>query len=279
MPEAAKPAGDTVASWLARHGGLPRLELELLLCRHLDLTRAGLTANPDQPVEGAPHATLTRDVGRLSRGEPLAYILGEREFWDFTLEVSPAVLIPRPETETLVEEALARLQPGDRVLDLGTGSGAIAIALARAAEAAVVAVDASTPALEVAARNAARLGATVEFRHGNWFEPVPERFRMIAANPPYVAEGDPHLKALAFEPMEALISGPDGLRDLDIIIANAPDHLAPGGWLLVEHGWDQADAVARRFRAVGFEAVSAVPDLGGQPRVTAGRLTGDPNHG
>ena len=172
MPAAQSDRPVTVASWLEANRPLPRLELELLLGRHLQATRAGLMANPDQRLDDAHLGALTRDVERLSRGEPLAYILGQRDFWNFTLEVSPAVLIPRPETETLVEEALARLRPGDRVLELGTGSGAIAIALARAGAAKVVAVEASGPALEVAARNAVRLGANIELRRGNWFEPV-----------------------------------------------------------------------------------------------------------
>jgi release factor glutamine methyltransferase len=250
--------GPTVAEWLAAHRHLPRLELELLLCRHLAVPRAGLIAAPDQPLDGACLAPLTRDVQRLADGEPLAYITGERGFWDFVVEVTPSVLIPRPETETLVEQALARLAPGDRALDLGTGSGAIAIALAR---------------------NTARLAPSIELRESDWFAKVPERFQLITANPPYVAAGDPHLAALHYEPREALVSGPHGLDDLAIIIADAPTHLTVGGWLMVEHGYDQADPVAEGFQAAGFDAVSLITDLGGQPRVTMGRWTGGTPHG
>jgi release factor glutamine methyltransferase len=271
--------GPTVAEWLAAHRHLPRLELELLLCRHLAVPRAGLIAAPDQPLDGACLAPLTRDVQRLADGEPLAYITGERGFWDFVVEVTPSVLIPRPETETLVEQALARLAPGDRALDLGTGSGAIAIALARRGDVQVLAVDVSRQALAVAARNTARLAPSIELRESDWFAKVPERFQLITANPPYVAAGDPHLAALHYEPREALVSGPHGLDDLAIIIADAPTHLTVGGWLMVEHGYDQADPVAEGFQAAGFDAVSLITDLGGQPRVTMGRWTGGTPHG
>lgn len=279
MSEAFTEGVPTVAAWLTAHRHLPRLELELLLCRHLVVPRAGLIAAPDRPLDDACLAPLTRDVARLARGEPLAYITGEREFWDFIVEVTPSVLIPRPETETLVEQALAKLAPGDRALDLGTGSGAIAIALARRGDIQVLAVDASRRALVVAAANTARLAPSIELRESDWFAKVPERFQLITANPPYVAAGDPHLAALQYEPREALVSGRDGLDDLGIIIADAVAHLTPGGWLMVEHGYDQADPVAARFHAAGFDAVRLVKDLGGQPRVTMGRWTEDTHHG
>jgi release factor glutamine methyltransferase len=187
------------------------------------------------------------------------------------LTVTPAVLIPRPETETLVEQALSRIRPGDRLLDLGTGSGAIAIALARHTESTVVAIDRSEAALTVARANAARLDVDVEFKLSCWFEDLDGVFNLIVANPPYVAAADPHLPALRFEPAEALIGGPDGLLELARIITGAPDYLNAQGWLLVEHGYDQAEGVAELFRRTGFKSIELVHDLGGQPRVTIGQ--------
>ncbi|MGE0624593.1 MAG: peptide chain release factor N(5)-glutamine methyltransferase [Pseudomonadales bacterium] len=265
----------TLAGWLARHTGLPRLDRELLLCHHLQLNRAVLIASPERPVDPARLEQLDRDAGRLAAGEPLAYLTGERGFWDFTLKVTPDVLIPRPETETLVEAALARLHPGDRVVDLGTGSGAIAIALARSAGAAVVAVDISPAALTVARENAARLKAAVTFVEGDWLAGLEGRFRMIVANPPYVADGDPHLDALTHEPARALLGGADGLDALRRIVRQSPHYLEPGGWLLLEHGYDQAEAVGNLLAAAGFADIALVRDLGGQPRVTLGRLGAD----
>jgi release factor glutamine methyltransferase len=190
--------------------------------------------------------------------------------------VSPGVLVPRPDTETLVDWALS-LMPDKlpcRVLDLGTGSGAIALALQhQRPQAEVTAVDASQDALAVARANARQLGLSVHFEHGSWFEPVAsQRFDLIVSNPPYIADGDHHLAALRFEPLSALTSGPDGLDDLRQIVAEAPAHLAPGGWLLLEHGFDQHEAVQALLRSAGFAEVSTRHDLGGQPRCTGGRL-------
>jgi len=275
--------GVTVTQWLEQHRHLPHLEREWLLCHHLGLDRSSLLTHPEQTIDSRTEQQLDAHVLRLSKGEPLAYLLGERGFWDFTLTVSPAVLVPRPETETLVEQALVRTQSGDRVLDLGTGSGAIAIALSREIEAReadvwILAVDRSEAALEIARDNANRLAPSVEFRLSDWFQQIGGTFNVIVANPPYVAEADPHLPDLAFEPQTALVSGPDGLDDLRTIIGCAPDHLLPGGWLLVEHGYDQAADVERLFGDTGFENIELIEDLGGQPRVTAGRRK-DTGHG
>ena len=260
----------TLAGWLGRHAELPVSDRDFLLCHHLDIDRAALALETERPIDAATWDALEADVQRLACGEPLAYVLGEWSFWDFDLTVSPAVLVPRPETEILVEAALAKAHAGDRVLDLGTGSGAIAIALARMQTLEMLAVDASAAALEIARANASRLGADVRLTQSDWFSSVAGSFDLIVANPPYVAEDDPHLPALRFEPDTALVSGPEGLDDLRRIIRSAPEHLNPGGWLLVEHGYDQQESVAALFAAAGFEAIECLQDLGGRPRVTLG---------
>lgn len=261
----------TLAGWLERHAGLPASDRDFLLCHRLGLDRAALMLAPARAIDTDTWHTLEADAARLTDGEPLAYVLGEWSFWDFDLIVSPAVLIPRPETETLVEAALTRAHPGARVLDLGTGSGAIAIALARSQALDVLAVDASAAALEVARKNAARLDAAVTFVTSDWFSGVTGLFDLIVANPPYVAELDPHLPDLVFEPDSALVSGPEGLDALRRIVGEAPGHLESGGWLLVEHGYDQKETVGDLFAAAGLEAIECLQDLGGHPRVTLGR--------
>ena len=217
-------------------------------------------------------------LARRQAGEPVAYLTGTQGFWTLELEVSPATLIPRPETELLVELALARspVDAGARIADLGTGSGAIGLAIAKERpRAAVIATDASRAALEVARRNATRNRiATVEFREGDWLAPLAgETFDLIASNPPYIADGDPHLGEgdLRFEPPSALSSGADGLDAIRRIVRDAPAHLASGGWLLLEHGWDQGEAVRALLEAAGFMDVETAQDLEGRDRVTLGR--------
>lgn len=262
-----------VRGWLEQHADLPRIERELLLCHHLGVGRAALLATPEQCIEADQLAGLSASAERVAAGEPLAYLLGEAGFWDFLLTVSPAVLIPRPETETLVEQALARVRSGDKLLDLGTGSGAIAIALARHSQTLVTAVDRSEAALTLARANASKLNVEVDFKHSDWFDAVCGEFNLIVANPPYIAAADPHLPSLRFEPADALISGPQGLDDLSHIITAAPEYLSRNGWLLVEHGYDQAVAVAELFQRAGFTSIELIHDLGGQARVTLGKLT------
>jgi len=257
--------------------GLPRLEAQMLLLHALGQppqARAWLLAHDDDalPADAATrlHALATR---RLA-GEPMAYLTGEKHFHGLGLRVDARVLDPRDDTETLVDWALALLPPDAprRVLDLGTGSGAIALAIARARpRARVTAVDASADALAVARANAGRLGLALELRHGDWLAPVAdERFDLIVSNPPYIAEGDAHLPALAHEPRGALVSGADGLDDLRRIVATAPAHLAPGGWLLLEHGWDQAAAVHALLTDAGFTQVQSRRDLAGIERCSGG---------
>ncbi|WP_394695419.1 peptide chain release factor N(5)-glutamine methyltransferase [Pseudoxanthomonas japonensis] len=257
-----------------------RHEAEQLLLHVLGRDRAWLFAHGDDPLPASGAATLDAWLARRASGEPLAYLLGRRGFWTLDLQVSPATLIPRPETERLVELALERL-PDDRplrVADLGTGSGAIALALASERPLAqVVATDLSGDALRVAQANAeTNRIANVAFRHGSWLAPLAgERFDLIASNPPYIADGDPHLGQgdLRFEPPTALSSGADGLDAIREIVATAPAHLLPGGWLLLEHGWDQGEAIRALLLAAGFVDIATETDLEQRDRVTLGRIT------
>lgn len=262
---------ETLASWHERHAGLGRLERDSLIYHHLGLNRAASLTEPNRIIKPEALDRLETDSQRLREGEPLAYILGEWSFWDFDLKITPAVLVPRPETETLVEAALARCRPQDQILDMGTGSGAVAIALARTSQADVTALDVSREALCIARENAERAGAAVRFVHSDWYGGIDRTFNLIVSNPPYVAEQDPHLDELGYEPERALVSGPEGLNDLTRIIQQAPEFLVAGGWLLVEHGYDQAEPVDSLFTAAGFEEITLIRDLGDRPRVTAGR--------
>jgi release factor glutamine methyltransferase len=267
----------TVAQALqqAQQRGVDRLDARMLLCTLLEQTTSWLLSH-DQ--DALPPETRERYLALLQRradGEPLAYLLGDKAFFGLTLRVTPDTLIPRPDTETLVEWALT-LIPDDqatRVIDLGTGSGAIALALAHERpQAQLTAVDASAGALNVARDNAQSLGLNVRFVHGSWLTPLAgERFDLIVSNPPYIAEGDPHMAALRFEPTSALTSGADGLEDIRHIIQQAPAHLNAQAWLLLEHGYDQAVAVAQLLQARGFANVSTRFDLGGQARCTGGQ--------
>jgi release factor glutamine methyltransferase len=253
------------------------LAAEVLLAHALDQPRSALIAHGERAVEALAIARYRSLIARHAAGEPLAYLTGEREFWSLPLTVTRAVLIPRPETELVVERALALLAESDsrraqlRVADLGTGSGAIALAVAsERPHWALTASDCSAGALEVARANAVRLGlARIEFLAGNWFEPLAgRRFDAILANPPYVAEEDEALGALRHEPAAALIAGPDGLEALRHLIAHAPEHLERGAWLVLEHGADQAGAVAAALVAAGYARVRCQRDLAGRERVT-----------
>lgn len=266
-----------VAQALAGCGLDPR-EARLLLAEASGFSQASVIAHPERDL--APEAsTLFADwAARRRSGEPVAYLLRRREFYGLPLVVTPAVLIPRPETELLVELALARLADDEAAsaVDLGTGSGAVALAIKRhRPRAKVVATEASSEALEVARRNAARLALAIELRHGRWFEPLAgERFDLVVSNPPYVADGDPHLAEgdLRFEPRSALAAGLDGLDALNAIIAGAAAHLHPGGWLLLEQGLGQDGAVRELLTHAGFEGIDSWPDLAGIARVTGGKL-------
>ena len=272
MPEAL-----TCAQAIAAAGslGVDRLDAQLLLLHVLGKPhgeRAWLIAHDRDLLSPEASERFRALCQRRAGGEPLAYIVGQHEFFGLPLAVDPRVLIPRPDTETLVSWALEVLPAGAaKVLDLGTGSGAIALALKHARPAADVnAIDASAGAVAVARSNAAALGLAVSIEISRWFEQVDGRFDVIVSNPPYVREGDPHLTALGHEPIQALTAGADGLSDLRQIIATAPAHLQAGGWLLLEHGYDQAEAVRQLLQAQGFEAVTSRDDLAGIQRCSGG---------
>lgn len=261
-----------------RWPGLEPVDLRILLQHVLGVRHAYLIAHSERVLTSDEIKAFESLLHRRLEGEPVAYLIGRREFFGRDFSVTPAVLIPRPETELLVESGLARAERlvRPRILDLGTGSGCIAITLAlERADALLTAVDASEAALQIARTNAERLAAAnVEFRLGAWFDPVAgERFDLVVGNPPYVSRDDPHLLSgdVRFEPRNALASGPAGLDDLTHIIATAARFLVDDGWLLLEHGWDQADAVAALLDAAGFADVFLAHDLAGLPRVSGGR--------
>jgi len=271
----------------ARQAGLDRFDAQALLSWLLDRPRSWLLAHADESLEAGQAARFDEALVRRLAGEPLAYLRGRHEFFGLDLAVSPAVLVPRADTETLVAWALELLASTGTVgigaatsdvLDLGTGSGAIALALAQhAPHARVSAVDASAAALAVARANGAALGLHVACYLGDWFDALPDasaRFDLIVANPPYIADGDPHLAALAHEPRLALASGADGLDAIGRIVAAAPNRLRAGGWLLLEHGHTQGDAVAALLTRAGFRQVGLRCDLAGRPRCTGGCIGG-----
>lgn len=295
----APPRSLRAALRAAQTAGLDRLDAQWLLLHALGRPpeeRAWLLAHDDDTLDPAAAARYAALCRRRIGGEPLAYLIGERGFYGLALRVDARVLDPRPDTETLVDWALAVLPAGRgaRVIDLGTGSGAIALAIQHARPAAAVwGLDTSPDALAVAAANGRRLGLPVRWLRGRWWAdwsrwpppaqtdgtgdgaPWPARFDLVVANPPYLRADDPHLDALRHEPAGALVGGVDGLDDLRAIVAGAPAHLVPHGWLLLEHGWDQADAVAALLRRHGFTDIDHRRDLGGHRRCTGGRWPDD----
>jgi release factor glutamine methyltransferase len=272
-------SGLTIAQALsaAQAQGLERLDAQLLLLHALGRAthdRAWLLAHDSDALDELVESGFQTLCRRRLAGEPCAYLTGHKEFFGLTLAVDARVLVPRPDTETLVEWGLACLsqRSGATVLDLGTGSGAIALAIkAKRPDAVVSAVDASADALGVAQANAERLALPVEFVLGSWFGPVRGAFELVVSNPPYVAADDPHLAALGHEPLRALSSGTDGLDDIRQIVQQAPAHLRAGGWLLLEHGYDQAVPVRALLERAGFARVQSRTDLGGIERCSGGQ--------
>ena len=262
-------------------GESPRADADVLLCHLLDCRRSYLMTWPERELDAAQQATLQTWLARRLNGEPIAHLVGEREFWSLPLKVSPATLIPRPDTEVLVEQALTRIPQGPcAVLDLGTGTGAIALALkSERPEIDVWAVDRMADAAALARENSAALGLPIEVRDGSWFEPLGEpdrdntpRFAVIVSNPPYIDGADPHLEQgdVRFEPRSALVADDAGLADIRHIVAHAPAYLLTDGWLLLEHGWDQGEAVRQLLRDGGYREVATVRDYGDNDRVTLG---------
>jgi release factor glutamine methyltransferase len=273
-------ANDTLrlVSVLVLEPSSARIEVQCLLQQVLQVQRVYLLAHPERVLTKAEYAQYHELLQRRLSGEPVAYILGQREFFGLNLKVTSATLIPRPDTELLVELAVQRIpkQSSCKVLDLGTGSGAIALAIAHACpQAAVLACDASVSALAVAEENARALGiGNASFVRSDWFAAVSaQRFDLIVSNPPYIAAGDPHLAQgdVRFEPASALASGADGLDDIRQIVRQASSHLLPGGWLLLEHGYDQAARVCGLLLEAKFEAVFSACDLAGIERASGGR--------
>lgn len=288
-------AQQQLASQLNMEAREARNEARMLMSHALgNADHAWLIAHESDALTPTDESMFNALLNRRLAGEPVAYILGHREFFGLRLAVSPATLIPRPDTETLVEAALQRIPENNRrqVLDLGTGTGAVALAVAsQRPHARVIAVDASADALEIARQNAIALGLAateidmiesgmtgkVEFRLGSWFTPLTGlTFDVIVSNPPYIRQDDPHLQRgdLRHEPLSALASGADGLDDIRIIVQHAPAHLRPSGWLLLEHGYDQAEAVVNLLRETGFNDIQHAHDLAGIARVTLGQWPG-----
>ena len=273
-----KKAIQDACSELAGTSDTSRLDSEILLAHALDCDRTYLHTWPERTLTSKQQQTFQQLIERRLTGEPIAYITGNREFWDMTLQVTPDTLIPRPETELLVETVL-KIVPANatwNIADLGTGSGAIALAIARQRPGCqVTATDTSAKALAVAEKNANRYDVkNVRFVEGHWFQPIEnDHFQVIVSNPPYVHPDDPHLQEgdLRFEPTQALQSIPDGMRDIRIITNAARGHLLPPGWLILEHGYNQGQATMNRFRELGYENVSVVEDLSHNERICIGK--------
>ena len=263
------------------HATTPRLDVEMLLVHILHCSQAILRSHPEREIPNSIFVEFKNLLIRRSTGEPVAYIVGEKHFWNFSVEVSKHVLVPRPDTEVLVEQALAKIKQNNnseiQILDLGTGSGIVAIALAlEIPNACIHAVDCSLVALNVAKVNATKNSVSnIFFYHGNWFDPLTQKqkqFHLIVSNPPYIAKDDPYLlgNELGFEPEEALVSGPLGLDALTTIVSHGYSFLMHGGWLLVEHGYNQVTQVTELFRNYNYSSISSHKDLQGHFRVTCG---------
>lgn len=261
----------SIQQWRATVRNVPRIDCEVLLAEVLALTRTQILAYPERQLAPEEHAHLQAGIASLRQGQPLAYILGHREFWGLSFKVTPAVLVPRPETELLVELCLALAPQSGRLLELGTGSGAIAISLAaERPDLDITATDIASDALAIATENALSHNASIEFLNSNWFTDISGSWDLIVSNPPYIAERDPHLPSLQAEPQHALIAGPDGLDDIHRIAKDSRHHLKPGGHLILEHGHDQALRVRNILSEAGYVDIRSAPDLARIERATVG---------
>ncbi|RQO37416.1 peptide chain release factor N(5)-glutamine methyltransferase [Herminiimonas sp. KBW02] len=274
LKDASVAAGTTIAAIMQR-APVAQLEARILLGHVTQLSRVQLITQSERALTADEAQQLSQLFVRRLAGEPIAYLTGEREFFGLSFKVSPAVLIPRPDTELLVELAIQHLPPQGRALDMGTGSGAIAIALVHARpDAGITALDVSAEALVIATDNASKNHVQVEFLRSDWFSAVnTQHFDLIVSNPPYIVQGDPHLSEgdLRFEPVDALTDHGNGLSDLHTITSGARQYLASGAWLLMEHGYDQAAAVREMLSAHGYAEVQSWRDLAGIERVSGGR--------
>lgn len=265
----------TVKQWLQQTSDLPLIECELLLGQVMTLSRAQILAYPEREIPTDALQQLQPVVGQLREGKPFAYITGSREFWGLDLRVTADVLVPRPETELLVELVIELAPKGGNMIDLGTGSGAIAIAVkTERPDLAIAAIDSSCAALKVASHNACKLNVDVTFNQQSWLQGSADVWDVIVSNPPYIADNDPHLADLAAEPRQALVAGPDGLDDIRKIISQASQRLNPGGHLLIEHGYDQAASVQQLMSSAGLVNVQSKKDLAGINRVTLAQYAG-----
>ena len=247
-------------------------DAEILTATALGLNKSALYAFPEQPVSNKAAKRHEDWLARRMNGEPFAYIRGEKEVWGLDLIINPGVLVPRPETETLIECALSLIDKESEVLDLGTGSGAIALALAQETKATIAAVDIQPECVDLCTLNADRLGLHVTVSLSDWFTDISSSFDLIVSNPPYIAANDPHLNndGLVFEPHVALCGGKDGLESIRNIVKGAPLYLRPGGKLIIEHGHDQSEQVASLFSSTGFTEIHSTPDIAGTLRVCCG---------
>ena len=266
----------TVATWKQANFTADRLELDLLLSKVTGRSRAEIIAFPQMTLSNNQLKRLNDDLRILEGGTPFAYIVGKKEFFGIELEISESVLVPRPETELLVEMVLTIAPKNATLLDLGTGSGAIALAIAKERpDIEVSASDLSTSALEIARKNARSLSLNLTFFHSNWFQSLPRyKWDILVSNPPYISAKDPHLKDLEKEPIEALVSGIDGLRAIRQIVRGSSYFLSPQGHLLIEHGFNQSRSVSRIFAANGFKNIVSAKDYSGIERVKLGKING-----
>ena len=266
----------TVAKWKQANFKTDRLELDILLSKVTGRSRAEIIASPQMTLSNNQLKRLKDDLRTLEAGTPFAYLVGKKEFFGIELEVSESVLVPRPETELLVEMVLTNAPKNATLLDLGTGSGAIALAIAKERpDIQVSASDFSATALEIARKNATSLNLNLTFFHSNWYESLPrKKWDLLVSNPPYVSESDPHLDALEKEPKEALVSGTDGLEAIRHIVRGSSSFLNPQGHLLIEHGFNQSEAVSRIFVANSFKNVVSAKDYSGIERIKLGKFNG-----